>query len=213
MKLEMIDLGRCQYRQVLKMQFELHAQRCKDLISDTLILVEHEPVYTLGRSADEGNILLSSKVLEEKHIDVVKIGRGGDVTFHGPGQIVGYPIINLRDQKLGVVDLVDGIEKTLTAVLAGFGIRAGTDRGRRGVWVGDEKIAAIGLRISHGVSMHGFALNVSPDLNYYKGIIPCGIKDKAVTSMEKFMHGVNMDMVKKPLVESFCRQFGYTISD
>ncbi len=211
--LEIIDLGRKKYKPVLELQNRFVEERKNANRPDTLVLVEHEPVYTLGRSASEGNILLAPDKLSSKGIDVVKIGRGGDVTYHGPGQIVGYPIIDLRERKLRVVDLVDGLENTITATLSHFGIESRLLRQHRGVWVGNEKIAAIGVRITRGISMHGFALNVVTDLNYYHDIVPCGITDKGVTSMANFVRDLKIDDVKKILVLNFKKEFGYGIRD
>lgn len=207
--LEVIDLGRKRYEPVLEMQRRFVEERKKGERSDTLILVEHEPVYTLGRSATGKNVLLSEDALSGKGVDLVKIGRGGDVTFHGPGQIVGYPIIDLRERSLKVVDLVDRIERSIGATLLHFGIDTSFSREHRGVWAGDEKVAAIGIRITRGISMHGFALNVTTDLQYYRWIVPCGISDKGVTSMSALVPGITVDDVKKPLIDNFKSEFDY----
>lgn len=207
--LKIIDLGRKKYAPVLELQKQFVEERKSGRRPDTLILVEHDPVYTLGRASSEKNILLPPDELAVKGIDTVKIGRGGDVTYHGPGQIVGYPIISLPERKLRVVDLVDGLEKTIVATLAGFGIESMLTRQRRGVWVGNEKIAAIGVRITRGISMHGFALNVSTNLGYYQGIIPCGIADKGVTSMLKLGHDTPAEEVKEALILNFKKIFNY----
>ncbi len=207
--LKIADLGRRKYAPVLDLQKQLVEERKSCKQPDTLLLVEHEPVYTLGRSASENNILLSPDKLSGKGIDAVKIGRGGDVTFHGPGQIVGYPIISLRERKLRVVDLVDGLEKTIAATLTDFGIKSRMIREYRGVWVENEKIAAIGVRITKGISMHGFALNVNTDLSYYRDIVPCGITDKGVTSMRKIGLDISIEDVKKALIVNFRKIFNY----
>ncbi len=209
--LKIIDLGRKKYAPVLELQKRFVEERKSGRRTDTLILVEHDPVYTLGRAASEKNILLPPDKLAVQGIDTVKISRGGDVTYHGPGQIVGYPIISLPERNLRVVDLVDGLEKTIVATLAGFGIQSILTRQHRGVWVENEKIAAIGVRITRGISMHGFALNVSTNMGYYQGIIPCGITDKGVTSMLKLGHDVSLSEVKEALILNFKRTFDYPI--
>jgi len=200
---DVIDLGRRRYEPVLRMQEEMVAERKAGSRKDTLILVEHESVYTLGRNAQAGNVLVSRDELARRGIDVVEIGRGGDVTYHGPGQLVVYPIIDLKALGKGVLWYVDGLERILLRTLEEFGIRAGTDPGHRGVWLGREKIAALGVRITRGVTMHGFALNVEVDLRPYEWIVPCGIRDKGVTSMHKLLTDVSMEAVKKHVVGHF----------
>ncbi|GBD38611.1 Octanoyltransferase [bacterium HR37] len=152
-----------------------------------LLLVEHTPVITVGRFGDQGNILASKEEIEKKGVRVYRIERGGDVTYHGPGQLVGYPIINLRDFGLGVKTYVYLLEKTIMDVLKDFGIEGYIVEEYPGVWVGDEKIAAIGIYVRNWVTMHGFALNVNTDLDYFSFIVPCGIPDKGVTSMKKIL--------------------------
>lgn len=200
---DVIDLGRRDYGPVLQMQKDLVAGRQRGVGRDTLILVEHEPVYTLGRNADASNVLLPAEELERRGIEVVQIGRGGDVTYHGPGQLVGYPIIALKALGQGVVWYVGRLEETILGTLRDFGIRGGTDGRHRGVWIGEKKIAALGVRVTRGVTMHGFALNVHMDLSHYEGIVPCGIGDKGVTSMHMLLSAVLMDDVKKRIIEHF----------
>ena len=203
------DLGHRAYRPVHDLQKQLVAERQAGDCPDTLVLVEHDPVYTLGRSADEANVLISTDELDKRGIEVVRIERGGDVTFHGPGQLVGYPILDLQALGLGAGDYIGRLEEVLVGLLAGFGIEASGDRTHRGVWVGDEKIAALGVRIARGVSMHGFALNVQTDLAFYEAIVPCGIRDKGVTSMDRVMPDVEMGDVKRKCIEEFVGVFGY----
>jgi len=206
--IDVMDLGRQSYRPVLERQQQMVEQRRAGDIPDTLILVEHDPVYTLGRSADESHVLVPETELEKRGIDLVHIGRGGDVTFHGPGQIVGYPIIDLRSRGKGVLWYVGNLERVIQRVLLDYGIESTTDRRNRGVWVGDEKVAAIGVRIVRQVTMHGFALNVAVDLSYYDAIVPCGIRDKGVTSLDRLAEGVEMEGVKEKVVERFMDVFG-----
>jgi lipoyl(octanoyl) transferase len=207
--LNVIDLGRMAYDRALKRQEELVAKRKNGEAPDTLLLVEHEPVYTLGRSAKETNVLLSGDELKRKGIEVVKTGRGGDVTFHGPGQLVGYPILDLSRWGKGAVWYVGSLEEVIIRTLADYGIKGGRDEKHRGVWIGDKKIAAIGVRITRHVTMHGFSLNVCVNLDYYKGIVPCGIADKGVTSLDRLVPGIRMEDVKKKIVERFKEVFGY----
>ena len=209
MKITVKKLGLKDYGPVLDLQKQLFEQRQKGRIADTLILVEHKPVLTMGRNAKGSNILTPESILKQHGIDVVKIGRGGDVTFHGPGQLVGYPIINIGEKNLGVVDYVGRLEEMIIDVLADFGVKAGTDPENRGVWIGNTKIAAIGVKISRRVTMHGFALNVNTDLNYYRHIVPCGIADKGVTSLHLHRQGIKMEDVEAKVIEKFCEVFKY----
>ncbi|MBI4311317.1 MAG: lipoyl(octanoyl) transferase LipB [Chloroflexi bacterium] len=152
----------------------------------TLLLLEHPPVYTYGRRAKAEDFLVSRDALEALGAGVVEVDRGGEITFHGPGQLVGYPILNIRDLG-GPLKYVRALERALVGALEDFTLAAGTKDGLTGVWVGEEKIAAIGVRISRGVTTHGFALNVSTDLRWFEHIVPCGIPDKGVTSMERLL--------------------------
>lgn len=194
------DLGHRPYQEVWDLQKEMQKQRIRGEIDDNLILVEHEPVYTLGKNADENHLLQS----RDESVDVFNIERGGDITFHGPGQLVGYPILDLSKYKKSVSWYMRTLEQLTIDVLAEFGINAKRIEGLTGVWVGDEKIAAQGVRISRWVTMHGFALNVNPDLSFYDGIIPCGIFDHGVTSMEKLLKkNQNMNDVKDTVIKIF----------
>ena len=198
------DLGQRSYKEVLNLQKKMQQQRIDKEIYDTLILVEHEPVYTLGKNASMNHLLQS----RDKSVGVFNIERGGDITFHGPGQLVGYPIIDLSNYKKSVSWYMRKLEQLTIDVLFEFGIIATRIQGLTGVWVGQEKIAAQGVRISRWVTMHGFALNVNPDLSYYDGIIPCGIFDHGITSMEELL-GKKQDMkeVKSVVIEKFNKLF------
>lgn len=208
--LRVINVGRCAYAPVLELQESLVAQRKEGVIGDTLVLVEHEPVYTLGRQADENNVIASAEELRAYDITVVRTGRGGDVTYHGPGQMVGYPIISLSDLGKGPAWYVERLEETIIRTLGHFGIQAGRDEINRGVWVGKEKIAAIGVRITRHITMHGFALNVHTDLAHYAGIVPCGIHDRGVTSMHCLDEHVNFKEVQDRLISVMAEVFGFT---
>ena len=209
MKMAVADLGFMTYDDALRLQESMVAERLSGGIEDTLVLVEHEPVYTLGRNADPSNITTSAAELEAAGIRVRKTSRGGDVTYHGPGQITGYPIIHLREQGRGVLWYVESLERTLIDTLAAFGVKGGTDAINRGVWVGHDKIAAIGVRVSRHITMHGFALNVQTDLRHYDGIIPCGIRGRGVTSLDKLVPGTTVAQVKPVLITCFRNVFGY----
>ena len=198
------NIGRKSYKAVWDLQKEMQQQRINGNIEDTLILVEHDPVYTLGKNANEDHLLQS----RDESIDVFNIERGGDITFHGPGQLVVYPILDLSNYKKSVSWYMRTLEQVLIDTLIEFKITAQRNDGLTGVWVGDEKIAALGVRISRWVTMHGFALNVNPDLSFYDGIIPCGIFDYGVTSMEQLLGETqNNDNVKNMVIEKFNKYF------
>tara|TARA_B100001250_G_scaffold43104_1_gene34010 strand:- start:29 stop:676 length:648 start_codon:yes stop_codon:yes gene_type:complete len=198
------NIGRKSYKAVWDLQKEMQQQRIKGEIEDTLILVEHYPVYTLGKNANEDHLLQS----RDESVDVFKIERGGDITFHGPGQLVGYPILDLSNYKKSVSWYMRALEQVLIDTLIEFKIIAQRNNGLTGVWVGEEKIAALGVRISHWVTMHGFSLNVNPDLSFYDGIIPCGIFDHGVTSMEQLLGETqNNYNVKNMVIEKFNKYF------
>lgn len=205
------DLGHdAGYREVLSLQEQVHAQRVAGECPDTLLLLEHRPVYTLGRSAAESHVLYSEEDLRAIGIERVVTTRGGDVTYHGPGQLVGYPILHLGEAGLRVLEYIDALEETLIRAVAAFGVTAGRDRRNRGVWVGNAKLAALGLRVAHHVTMHGFALNVSPRMKDYSGIVACGLQDAGVTSLALLL-GETPDManVKRQVETSFRDVFGY----
>ena len=198
------DLGHRPYQEVWDLQKEMQAKRINTEIEDTLILVEHEPVYTLGKNADENHLLQN----RDESVDVFQIERGGDITFHGPGQLVGYPILDLSNYKKSVSWYMRTLEQVTIDVLDEIGIEAKRSEGLTGVWVGDEKIAAQGVRISRWVTMHGFALNVNTDLSFYDGIIPCGIFDHGVTSIEQLLgEKQDMETVKQVVIKKFNQNF------
>ena len=204
-----IDLGRQAYASALRIQEERAEARKIGTVSDTLLLVEHEPVYTLGRNARESHVLASPAQLAREGIEVVRTGRGGDVTYHGPGQLVGYPIIDLRAMGKGVLWYVGSLEQALIRVLADFGLAGATDPVNRGVWIGRNKIAAIGVRVSRHITQHGFSLNVHTDLTYYRNIVPCGLPDRGVTSLHLLAPSVSFDAVKASVVRHFRQVLGY----
>jgi lipoyl(octanoyl) transferase len=218
--LQVLQLGTIDYGTALKLQETLVELRKQGRIADTLLLLEHTPVITLGRNADAKNIVDSPESLAARGVEVFEIKRGGDVTFHGPGQLVGYPICDLRgfSPKVGAVEFVRRLEEVLIRACTEFGIDSKRIPGLTGVWTNpddgsEKKIAAIGVHISRGITSHGFALNVTPDLESFKMIVPCGIADKAVTSMEQEWGGAeNKTLGKKLEMEAvshaITRQFG-----
>ncbi len=198
------DLGIRSYQEVWDLQKDFQKKRIEKRLDDTLILVEHEPVYTLGKNANKNHLLQS----RDRSVNVYDIERGGDITFHGPGQLVGYPIIDLSHYRRSVSWYMRRLEQLAIDVLKDFGISASRIKGLTGVWVGEEKIAAQGVRISRWVTMHGFSLNVNPDLSFYDGIIPCGIFDHGITSMEELLGSAqDMEDVKAMVVEKFNNLF------
>lgn len=201
------NIGLTPYSKALEIQQEVHSQ-ILDGVEDTLILCEHPSVYTFGKSADRNNLLISPEFLKSINAEVYETERGGDITYHGPGQLVGYPIINLRKHGIGVKKYVETLELSIINALANFDITAYQIDGLTGIWVGKEdeikrKIGAIGIRVRNGVSMHGFALNVTTDLSYFNHIVPCGIADKAVTSIVQEVEGVTLANFSDEFVQSF----------
>ena len=204
--LDIIRLGRKAYDEVWDRQKKLVDERRLGTVPDTLILVEHDPVYTLGKNSNENHLLRS----RDTNIPVYQIERGGDVTFHGPGQLVGYPILDLRDHCQSVSWYMRTLEEVLIQTLGQFCIEARRRVGLTGVWVGEEKIAALGVRLSRWVSMHGFALNVNTDLNFFDGIIPCGIFEYDVTSMTRVLgKEVSMVEVEETIITIFRTLFSF----
>ena len=198
------DLGQRPYQEVWDYQKEIQAKRIAGEIEDTLLMVEHEPVYTLGKNANENHLLQS----RDQSVDVFNIERGGDITFHGPGQLVGYPILDLSNYKKSVSWYMRTLEQIIIDTVSEFGIEAKRVEGLTGVWVGDEKIAALGVRIRRWVTMHGFSINVNTDLTFYDGIIPCGIFDHGITSMEQLLcRPQNIEKVKKVVRSKFSYYF------
>ena len=204
--LQFQDLGSAPYQQTWDMQKKIQSQRINNEIDDTVLLVEHEPVYTFGKNANENHLLQNYP----EDVKVFHVERGGDITFHGPGQLVGYPIIDLHNYKMSISWYMRSLEAVIINTLNHYGIAAEHKKGLTGVWVKEEKIAALGVRISRWVTMHGFALNVNTELHYYDGIIPCGIFEYGVTSMKNLLGtAIKMDEVKKLLIKEFNMVFHY----
>jgi lipoyl(octanoyl) transferase len=207
---EFKDLGRIGYVEAFDLQRTLVEQRKRNEIPDQFLIVEHPPVLTMGRNAHEENILASPELLARAGIELHETDRGGDVTYHGPGQIVGYPIIDLRDWKRDVVAYVRALEEVLIQAIAEFGVQGERLQGATGVWVstphGQAKVAAIGVHISRWVTSHGFALNLDPDLAYFRYIIPCGLT-KPVTSLRALGIPASRQETIDALTRSFARVF------
>jgi lipoyl(octanoyl) transferase len=200
------QLGRIDYASALQLQQQLATDRKQGLVPDQLLLLEHPHVITLGRNGHMENLLADDDILARAGISFYPTDRGGDVTYHGPGQLVGYPILDLRDWKRDVGAYVRAVEEAIILTLAEYGIEAGRIPKLTGVWVGERKIAAIGVHLSRWVTSHGFALNVSTDLSYFQYIVPCGLT-KPVTSMAALGVRASLDEVGAKLAVHFARIF------
>jgi len=204
------NLGLIDYKEAWDLQREIFELRYKKLVPDTLLLLEHSHTYTLGRTADAAHLIGSKEYLKENNISVYDIDRGGDITYHGPGQIVGYPIIDLNNWFKDTHKYLRGLEEIIIRTCSEFGVIGHRDPEHTGVWVGNNKIAAIGIKVSRWITMHGFAFNINSDLSYFKGIIPCGIHDKGVTSiLNETGQNTDINEVKRKLTENFKEFFGY----
>lgn len=211
------DIGLISYTDAFALQQRLVAARKADAIPDVFLLCEHLHVITLGRNANRANLLASDQVLRQKRVELHASNRGGDITYHGPGQIVGYPVLNLANIKRDVAWYVRTLEEAMIRASADFGVTAYRVPGKTGIWVavrdGEEKLAAIGVHITRWVTSHGFAYNVSTDLRYFDLIIPCGIADRKATSLEKLLsRSVSLDAVKPRLIHHFADVFSLTPS-
>jgi len=176
--------GMVPYKKSMELQSKIHSSVVIGA-SDHLILLQHDHVITMGRTADSNDILMDENTLKELNISVHHTDRGGDVTYHGPGQLIGYPIINLKKHKLGPLDYLELLKTSISLVLNNHGIKSNSKDVPMGVWVGNSKIASLGIKVSRGVTLHGFALNVTTNLDYFDYIIPCGLPEAKSTSMEK----------------------------
>lgn len=224
--LDVYDLGNVSYRTAWDLQKSLQGllidqkRRLRDgdsvspekLIHDMFLFVEHPHVYTLGKSGDSAHLLKAISELSNIDAEYVETDRGGDITYHGPGQVVGYPILDLDRHFTDIHKYLRYLEEVIIRTCAEYGVTAGRIEGLTGVWVGDEKICAMGIRCSRWVTMHGFALNVSTDLNYFSHIVPCGISNKDVTSLDKVLgHDVDPAGVREMLLKHFSGVFGVDI--
>lgn len=213
LKIDVINLGRMEYAKALEVQQEKWEKVSKEEERDTLFLVEHPPVLTLGVRGKKENILIPEDELIKLGVSIQQVSRGGDVTYHGPGQIVGYPVMNLKHFGRDIHYYVERIENTFIKLLKDdYGITA--DRGDKtytGVWVGNNKITAIGIQVKRWTTMHGFAFNVNTNLSHFNWIVPCGLTDRGVTSLEKLTNKKqDMEKLFRRTAEVFCESFGVT---
>ncbi len=200
------------YQEAWDLQKEVFDLRYKNEIFDVLFLLEHPHTYTLGKVADKKNLIGSEKYLKQNKITVYDIDRGGDITYHGPGQIVGYPIMNLNEWERDTHKYLRALEEVLIKVCEEFRLTALRNSKYTGVWIDEKKIAAIGIKVSRWITMHGFAFNVNTDLSLFQGIIPCGINDKEVTSLQKELDKEqNLNHVKDLIVKNFAEVFRYDL--
>ncbi|PNY06377.1 lipoyltransferase 2 [Trifolium pratense] len=210
--LEVWKLGLVNYLDALKLQEKLVLDRKSHKICDTLLSLQHPPTYTVGKRQTVHNLLIPQSELEQIGAELHYTQRGGDITFHGPHQAILYPIISLRDTGLGARRFVEKIESTMIEMAGLYGVKASPGkRCETGVWVGEKKIGAIGVRISSGITSHGMAFNIDPDLNYFRHIVPCGIADKEVTSLrrETDLDLPTEEIIQEQLISCFARIFGY----
>lgn len=236
--IQYLYLGRVAYAEALHVQEEMVELRHQGRVENVLLLLEHPPVLTLGRNSNRNNILATDEMLARKGVTIHEINRGGDVTYHGPGQLVGYPIFDLRSLtnstggRLGPVDYVRRVEEALIRLCAGYGVRTGRVAGRTGVWCwphgqterlsvesteqaggGEKKMGAIGVHVSRGITSHGFALNVTTDLRDFQWIVPCGIADREVTSLELEIANTEEMPSLAAVADAVARQFGHVFGE
>lgn len=220
LQVDFIDLGRAPYRETWALQTAIQDRLIAEKLeerngtfrgrrsNDVLLFVEHPHVYTLGKNGDPANLLKSEEELHDLHAEYVKIDRGGDITYHGPGQIVGYPILDLERHFPDIHKYMRYLEEVMIRVCKDYGIEAGRISGLTGAWVNNAKICAMGVRCSRWVTMHGFAFNVMTSLDYFNNIVPCGISDKQVTSLEQLTgEKISMQEVKEKMLKKFAEVF------
>lgn len=213
-KLQVIQLGLRDYQETYALQKTLARRRIAGEIQDTIILVEHPSVFTIGRRGGREHLVVSEETLRETGIQVYDVDRGGDITYHGPGQIVGYPILDIRNHGQDILRIFHLYEEVLVRVLREYDVHAQADPEYPGVWADDRKVAAIGIGVHRMVTYHGFALNVDPDLDYFNMIIPCGISDRGVTSLSQLLgRKIDVDEVISRIVNQFASSFGFTAID
>lgn len=212
-KIDVVNLGRTDYKQSWELQQHLFDLRTAGDIGDLLLLTQHDHVYTIGKGGDDNHLLASAQELSRKGIRVYHNDRGGDITYHGPGQLVGYPILDLNNYYCDLHRYLRDLEEVILRVLAFYGVRASRDSGYTGVWVGSEKICAVGVKTRQWITMHGFALNINTDLSFFERIIPCGIFEKGVTSLQQQIgRNLEIDDVAATLVAEFGKVFGARMS-
>jgi lipoate-protein ligase B len=211
-ELAVVELGRRDYASVLALQEQTHAARIRGDVPDTLFLVEHDPVITLGRAAKQEHILATPEHLSELGIELHEIGRGGDVTYHGPGQLVAYPIFDLKPDRCDVRRYVRNLEQVMLQVAESYGLSPQRIEGMTGAFVDQRKYGALGVRISRWVTMHGIAINVSTDLDAFSLIVPCGLRTTTVTSLSRETgREITLADAQARVVEQFVGVFGYEL--
>lgn len=211
------DLGVLEYNRALALQIDAREEKIAcPALPDQLFFVEHPPVFTLGKNGGRENLVISDDFLTQKDVAVIQTDRGGNITYHGPGQAVLYPVIDLEKAKIGVADFVHGLEEIMQQITLKYGIRADRDSRNHGLWVGSSKIGSVGLAIKKGVSIHGLALNVKPDLTPFSWINPCGMENVSITSVKAELKAAgrqtevpSMDEIRDDFVTCFCRLFGF----
>ena len=215
-----IDLGLLKYQRALDLQIQtLQSKINKTILEDRILFVEHPSVFTLGKRGGEENLGVSKKFLRLKNIDLVQTDRGGNITYHGPGQAVMYPIVDLEKNKIGVKDFVHGLEEIMKQTAMDFNIDAHRSERNHGIWVKNSKIGSIGISIKRGISFHGLAMNINPDLEPFSWINPCGLANVSITSIEKEIkksnannYDISMDLIKKAFIKHFSFVFNYSIN-
>ena len=208
----LIDLGLTPYDESLMLQRRLATLRAEDRLGDVLLLVEHPPVVTLGRAGQKAHLRIPESSLAAMGIGFFEVERGGDMTYHGPGQLVGYPILNLAEHGRDLHRYLRQLEEVLIMTISGFGIAAGRSLGRTGVWVGESKIASLGIHVCRWVTRHGFALNVNMDLTPFELIVPCGLQGAKTTSMtQELSRPISIRKVTSALIERFEVEFGVSL--
>jgi lipoate-protein ligase B len=211
-KAVVVNLGRTSFGDTWGMQKKIFDMREASRIPDILILNEHNHVYTIGKSGCGDHLLASKEELLKNNVEVYNIDRGGDITYHGPGQLIGYPILDLTDHYLDIHRYLRDLEEVIILTLGEYRINAHRDKEFTGVWVGNEKIAAIGIKVSRWITMHGFALNIATDLSYFDRIIPCGIFHRGITSMNKVLgNDIPTDDVAASIIRNFSEVFNCQI--
>ena len=212
------ELQKTIFENIISQKIKNRTLKKKNKTDNYLLIVEHKPIFTIGKSGDTSNLLLNTKQLKSKNIEFKKINRGGDITFHGSGQVVGYPILDLDNFFTDIGQYLRTLEEVIISSIGFFGLKGYRINGETGVWVkdklnSDKKICAFGIKASRWVTMHGFALNVNTDLKYFDYIVPCGISDKGVTSLEETLNKkVTTKMVKQKIYENFARLFNAELS-
>lgn len=209
-RLNVCDLDLVDHDEALRLQRSIRERRINGMIGDTLLLLEHPPTITLGRRSQPGDLIINRERLEYLGVDLAEVERGGRATYHGPGQVVAYVIISLKERRLSVPSFVKLLEQSSIGYLSTLGIEAGRRRGRTGVWVGRRKIGAVGVHLRRWVSLYGFALNVDPDLTHYEAIVPCGLPDADMTSVRRELgRAPSLGQVKRGVAESVSQVFQY----